>query len=195
MNGCEWDNTISIITYPRSGKNWLTWYINKNTDMKANFTHYFKTNESDPEYSLYQKVISLPIITIVRDPVECLSSLDTMEKEVRTQERIESYLEHYNFVLNNAKMFFLFEDLENNTNKIVDHICKEFLGNLNIISNSFKDYQYWHLATQDYRKLISSKNSPEYIKNVKKIKDLDLSEHYRLYSLAKERCVIFNEHQ
>ncbi|MCF8135569.1 MAG: hypothetical protein K9J32_08810 [Synechococcus lacustris] len=193
MNGCEWDNQISVITYPRSGKTWLTWYINKNTDLKANFSHYFEVDKSDPQYDLYQKVISLPVITIVRDPIESLSSLDTMEKEVRTQERLDSYLEHYNFFLNNAKMFFLFEDLKDNTNKIIDHICKEFSGNLNIISDSFKDYQYWHLATQNPRKLISSKNSPEYIKNIEKIKNLDLSEHYRLYNLAKERCVVFNK--
>ena len=193
MNGCEWDNQISVITYPRSGKTWLTWYINKNTDLKANFSHYFEVDKSDPHYDLYQKVISLPVITIVRDPIESLSSLDTMEKEVRTQERLDSYLEHYNFFLNNAKMFFLFEDLKDNTNKIIDHICKEFSGNLNIISDSFKDYQYWHLATQNPRKLISSKNSPEYIKNIEKIKNLDLSEHYRLYNLAKERCVVFNK--
>jgi hypothetical protein len=118
-----------------------------------------------------------------------------MEKEVRTQERIDSYIEHYNFFLENASMFFLFEDLKNNTDKIMNHICKEFSGKLNIVSNSFDEYKSWHLATQDPRKLVSSKGSIEYNKNMEKIKDLDLSEHYRLYNLAKERCISFNEQQ
>lgn len=195
MQNVSKDNELSIVTYPRSGKNWLTWYVKTNTDLKTNFTHYFYVDKDDEDYELYQKVFSRPIITIVRDPIECLSSIETMEKEVRTQERIESYIEHYEFFLNNETTFFLFEDLKNNTDKIMSHICKKFSGNLNIVNNSFKDYQYWHLATQDYRKLISSKNNENYIKNLEKVKKIDLSEHYRLYNLAKEKCVRFNEHQ
>ncbi len=186
------DNKLSIVTYPRSGKNWLTWYINTNTDLKANFTHYYHVDKDEEDYELYQKVFSRSIFTIVRDPIECLASIDTMEKEYRTQERTDSYIEHYEFFLNNPTTFFLFEDLKNNTDKIVSHICKEFSANLNIVNNSFKDYQYWHLATQDGRKLISSKTSPEYSKNLEKIKGFDLSEHYRLYDLAKEKCVRFD---
>lgn len=189
------DNELSIVTYPRSGKNWLNWYINTNTDLKVNFTHYFKIEKGEEDYELYQKVFSKPIITIVRDPIESLSSIETMEKGVRTQERIDSYIEHYEFFLNNATLFFLFEDLKNNTDKIVKHICQEFSGNFNIVSDSFKDYQYWHLATQDYRKLISSKNNENYIKNLEKVKKIDLSEHYKLYKLAKEKCFRFDEHQ
>lgn len=189
------DNTLSIVTYPRSGKNWLNWYINNNTNLKINFTHYFKIEKdkvSEEDYEMYNKVFSNPIITVVRDPIESLASIETMEKAVRTQERIDSYIEHYEFFLNNATMFFLFEDLKSNTDKIVKHICQQFSGNLNIVNDSFKNYQYWHLATQDPRKLISSKNNEEYVKNLEKIKTLDLSEHYKLYKLAKEKCIRFD---
>lgn len=184
-----------MITYPRSGKNWLYWYIDNNTDLNINFSHYFKVDDSDSDADLYRKVFSDPIITTVRDPIECLASINTMEKSVRVQERIETYLDHYRFVLDNAKLFFLFEDLKDNTDKIVNHICQEFNGKMNIIKDSFDEYTNWHLKTQDSRKLVSSKDSQLYKNNIMKMKDVDLSEHYKLYNLAKEKCIKFNEQQ
>lgn len=189
------DNNISMVTYPRSGKNWLYWYISNNTNLKINFTHYFDFDDSDEDYELYKKIFSDSIITMVRDPIECIASINTMEKSVRVQERIDSYIDHYKFVLKNAKMFFLFEDLKSNTNKIVSHICEEFNGTMNVVSESFDDYKEWHLKTQDSRKLVSSKNDEEYRKNVELVKGLDLSEHYKLYNLAKEKCIKFSEQQ
>jgi hypothetical protein len=183
------DNKISIVTYPRSGKNWLTWYLDLNTDLKANFTHYYELEQDHPHYSLFQQVFAMPVVTVVRDPIECIASINTMEKEVRVQERVDSYLAHYNFVLSNAKLFFLFEDLPSNTRKIVENICMEFGGNIDIVSESFDDYKLWHTSTQDARKLISSKEDDSYQKNVQMLKGLDLSEHYRLYDLAKEQCI------
>jgi hypothetical protein len=185
------DNKISIVTYPRSGKNWLTWYIKLNTNLDANFTHYFELEKEHPDYSMYQKVFSNPIVTVVRDPIECIASINTMEKGERVQERLDTYLDHYNFFLKNAQMFFLFEDLSNNTGKIVEAICKEFDGKMSIVSESFNHYKFWHNSTQDSRKLISSTQEEDYEKNIKMIKDLDLSEHYRLYNLAKEKCIKF----
>lgn len=183
------DNNLSMITYPRSGKNWLYWYITNNTDLKVNFTHHFNFNQEDIKGTIYEKVFSDPIITTVRDPIECLSSINTMEKGVRVQERIDSYIDHYNFMLNNASMFFLFEDLKENTNKVVKHICNEFNGNMDIINDSFDDYRRWHIDTQDARKLVSSKDNVDYKTNLEYIKGIDLSEHYRLYEQAKLRCI------
>ena len=66
---------------------------------------------------------------------------------------------------------------------------------MNVVSESFDDYKEWHLKTQDSRKLVSSKNDEEYRKNVELVKGLDLSEHYKLYNLAKEKCIKFSEQQ
>lgn len=187
------DNNISILTYPRSGRHWLYWYINTNTDLKVNLTHYDKKEAEDPTELLYQKILSDPIITIVRNPVDCLSSINTMESNGLFAYRAQQYLDHYNFMLKNCSMFFRFEDLRQNTKMIVESVCKEFNGNLNIKSDSFLDYEDWYKKTQNPFKLISSKTSKEYINNLDYIKQMDLSEHYRLYSIAKSKCIIFNK--
>jgi hypothetical protein len=182
------DNNISLLTYPRSGRHWLYWYINTNTDLKANFAHYDKSAGEDLKEDVYQKMLSDPIITIVRNPVDCLASINTMEKNGMFAYRVQQYLDHYNFVLENASMFFRFEDLSVSTSKIVNSICKKFNGRLDIKTESYQDYQKWYSETQNPFKLISSKNDLSYKNNLDYIKQLDLSEHYRLYSLAKLRC-------
>jgi len=185
------ENNISMITYPRSGRHWLYWYINTNTDLKVNFTHYDKKEADDPEETLYQKILSDPIITIVRNPIDSLASINTMEKNGLFWYRPDQYLDHYNFVLEKASMFFRFEDLSNNTGKMVEQICKEFNGNINFVTDSFQDYSDWYLKTQRSFKLISSKTDIDYKNHVDYVKQMDLSEHYRLYSLAKLKCINF----
>jgi hypothetical protein len=180
-----------MITYPRSGKHWLYWYINTNTDLKVNFIHYDKKEADDPEETLYQKILSDPIITIVRNPIDSLASINTMEKNGLAWYRPNQYLDHYNFVLEKASMFFRFEDLASNTGKIVEHICKEFNGSTNFVNDSFQDYSDWYLKTQRSFKLISSKTDVDYKNHVDYVKQMDLSEHYRLYYLAKLKCINF----
>lgn len=187
------DNDISIVTYPRSGKNWLNWYVSMNTNLKANFSHYSELEEDHQDYDLHKSIFSKPIITVIRDPIECIASINTMEEEVRVEERVDTYISHYNFFLKNARLIFLFEDLPNDTKKIVKTICKEFNGEMNIVSESFEHYKFWHEQTQNPRKIVSSKKHENYNKNIELAKSFDLSEHYRLYNLAKERCVVFNK--
>jgi hypothetical protein len=183
------ENKISILTYPRSGRHWLYWYINTNTDLKANFTHYDAREEEDLNDTVYKKMLSDPIITVVRNPIDSISSINTMEKNGMFVFRMQQYIDHYNFVLKNASMFFYFEDVINNTSKVVNRICKEFSGNLDIKTESYEDYSRWYSETQNPFKLITSKNNLEYSKNMDYTKDLDLSEHYRLYGLAKLKCI------
>lgn len=37
-----------FITFPRSGKNWLSWYLDLNTDLDIDFGHYVKINKNTP---------------------------------------------------------------------------------------------------------------------------------------------------
>lgn len=182
-----------MITYPRSGRHWLYWYISNNTDLKVNFTHYDKKEANDPNETIYQKMLSDPIVTIVRNPIDCLASINTMEKWGLFDYRASQYIDHYNFILENCSMFFRFEDLANNTEKIVKIICEKFNGTLNVKSNSFEDYRSWYSQTQAKFKLISSKTDAEYINNLDYVKQMDLSEHYRLYSMARLKCINFDK--
>lgn len=179
------------MTYPRSGRHWLYWYINTNTDLKVNFTHYDIKEAKDPAEILYQKILSDPIITIVRNPVDCLSSINTMEDNSMYIYRSQQYLDHYKFMIENCSFFFKFEDLKENTEKIVKYICEQFNGTLDIKSNSFSDYDAWYKETQNPFKLISSKTNVNYNNNLDYIKQMNLSEHYRLYSIARLKCINF----
>lgn len=183
------DNNLSMLTYPRSGRHWLYWYINTNTDLKVNFAHYDIKEANDPTETLYQKILSDPIITVVRNPVDCLSSINTMEDNGMFIYRAQQYLDHYRFILENCSTFFKFEDLKENTEIIVKYICEKFNGTLDIKSDSFSDYEAWYKETQNPFKLISSKTNSKYINNLDYIKQMDLSEHYRLYSIARSRCI------
>lgn len=179
---------LTMITYPRSGRHWMFWYIQINTDLKMNFIHHEK-EEQDEDY--YQKILSNPIITIVRNPEDCLASINTMEQNSQIDLRINDYLDHYEFLLKHADLFFCYEDLRNKTPDIVKVICDRFGGRVLGSNDNFQDYEKWYKETQNPDKLITSKTSNSYEDAVAYIKSIDLSRHKELYAAAKARCIKF----
>jgi len=177
---------LIMLTYPRSGRHWLYWNIINNTDLKVNFFHGMDQGTSK-EY--YKKNIKVPIITIVRSPQECLASINTMEKNTQINFRLNDYIWHYEFVLNNADMFFLYEDLKENTPKILEAICEKYKGNVIGSNSDFNEYEKWYKATQNPFKLITSKESMLYKDIVKQTESFDLTKHKELYLAAKNKAI------
>lgn len=177
---------LTMITYPRSGRHWLFWYIQTNTDIKMNFIHHEK-EEIDQDY--YKKIMSYPIITIVRSPEECLASINAMEENSQIDYRINEYLDHYEFILEHADLFFSYEDLKDKTPQIVQTICDRFGGRVLGSNDNFKDYEKWHKETQNPLKLMTSKTSNSYQDALEYINSIDLSRHKDLYDTAKARCI------
>jgi len=176
---------LTMLTYPRSGRHWLYWYVKTNTDLKMRFLHYSKSEENK---DYYKDILSKPIITIVRSPEECLSSINTMEHNGLRDYRINEYLDHYNFILNKANLFFDYDDLKHKTPNIIEKICNTFGGKALGVNDSFADYKKWHEETQK-NNLITSKNYQNYEDNLSYINSIDLSEHNALYLKAKNQCI------
>jgi hypothetical protein len=179
---------LIMLTYPRSGRHWLYWNVLINTDLKINFFHGM---EQGIDMKYYKDNILVPIITVVRSPEECLASINTMEHNSQFDDRINEYIDHYEFVLKHADMFFLYEDLKEKTPKILEAICDKYGGKNLGSSGSFDDYKAWYKETQNPEKLITSKDSSRYNDALECTKAINLDRHKELYLAAKDRCIIF----
>ena len=177
---------LIMLTYPRSGRHWLYWNISTNTDLKVNFFHGMDQGIGK-EY--YENNISVPIVTVVRSPEECLASINTMEKNTQFKHRLNDYINHYEFILDNADMLFLYEDLREKTPKILEAICEKYQGNILGSNSDFNEYEKWYKATQNPFKLVSSKESILYKDALKHTESLDLSRHRELYLAAKSKAI------
>ena len=173
---------LTMLTYPRSGKHWLYWNILTNTDLKVNFFHAI-----GKEY--YKNNLCVPIITVVRSPEECLASINTMEQNTKFDNRLNEYINHYEFILEHADLFFAYEDLKEKTPQIIEAICNRFGGTVLGSNHNFQEYERWYKETQNPIKLITSKESVLYQDVLKQTKSLDLSKHKNLYFAAKSKAI------
>lgn len=177
---------LIMLTYPRSGRHWLYWNIITNTDLKINFFHGMDQG-NDKEY--HKKNISLPIITVVRSPEECLASINTMERNTQFDYRLNDYINHYEFILEHADLLFAYEDLREKTPQIIEAICNRFGGKVLGSNHNFQDYEKWYKETQNPFKLISSKHSDLYQGILKQTEFIDLTKHKELYLAAKSKTI------
>ena len=178
---------LIMLTYPRSGRHWLYWNILTNTDLRVNSFHGI---EEGVNMEYYKNNISVPIATVVRSPEECIASINTMEHHSQSKERIEGYIDHYEFVLKHSDMFFLYEDLREKTPQILDILCEKYGGKVIKSNSNFNEYKEWYKATQNPFKLITSKDSPIYQDALFSTKSINLDKHKELYLAAKDKCVI-----
>jgi hypothetical protein len=155
-------NEITIITYPRSGKHWINWNLDKTIkDLKINYGHLWH-DVFDPEYL---NSLTKPIVTIVRNPYDCLRSIVAMEFLGTLDKRVKDYVDHYEFFLNKAEMFFKYEDI-NNIEEISNLLVKKFGGSRFLTTSQYggyEEYKAWHLETQHPRKFVTSTNQTDYI--------------------------------
>lgn len=180
---------ITFITYPRSGSTWLNWNIQKNTNLNAHFIHY-------DDIVNFPEIMSYPIITIVRNPVDCLSSFSVMMKHFDpfpiswVNDCNLGYVHHYEFILKNAKMLFSFDDVINNTNSVVNHLCNEFGGHFLNNELKYEEYAQWHEDTKVHEnKLVTSKNEKKYDSVKEYLSMIKLPQHWELYNEALSKCV------
>ena len=187
-----------FLTYPRSGKNWLSWYLDLNTDLDIDFGHYVKIDESTPAEFFKSRMYEIQsaaskdyskVFSIARDPIESLVSINVMEDFSQIEFRSNQFLDHYSEMLKNNVTFFDFKDVINNTEKVAKFLCNQLGGSFSLSNNDFKSYSTWHVETQDKRKTVTSKNDYRYQDHLGYIKELPLEDHYRLYFKALEKSV------
>jgi hypothetical protein len=177
---------LIMLTYPRSGRHWLYWNLSTNTDLKINFFHCIDQGIGK-EY--YKNNISVPIMTVIRSPEECMASINAMEENTQTEQRIKEYVDHYAFILEHADLFFSYEDLREKTPEIIKFICDRFGGRILGSNDNFQDYERWYKETQNPLKLITSKTSDLYKNSLAYINSIDLSKHEELYAAALNKCI------
>lgn len=187
-----------FLTYPRSGKNWLSWYLDLNTDLDIDFAHYVKIDQDTPEEFFKSRMYEIQsaagkdyskVFSIVRDPAESLASMNVMEDFSQIEFRSNQFLDHYSEMLKNNVTFFDFKDVINNTEKVAKFLCSKLGGSFLMANDDFESYSAWHVETQDKRKTVTSKKDSRYIEHLEYIKQIPLEHHYRLYSKALEKSV------
>ena len=187
-----------FLTYPRSGKNWLSWYLDLNTDLDIDFAHYVKIDQDTPEEFFKSRMYEIQsaagkdyskVFSIARDPIESLASINVMEDFSQIEFRNNQFLDHYSEMLKNNVTFFDFKDVINNTEKVAKFLCNQLGGSFSLSDDDFGRYSTWHVQTQDKRKTVTSKKDSRYQDHLNYIKRLPLEDHYNLYFKALEKSV------
>jgi hypothetical protein len=137
-----------IVTYPRSGANYLHNLIFNYSSISIGYVH--KTDN-----------INGTIITIARDPFESIHSDVAMRKHYHPEEGYNKtyntrYIDMYNFLYNNADIVIDYKDLIESPNQVVEKTCN-ILGLEKLLNDRPQRGD-----DEDQSYLVSSKTSPQY---------------------------------
>jgi hypothetical protein len=176
-----------IISYPRSGRNYLHQILNNAFEKNFAFSH-VNNPEKINELNNYNYLIAL-----VRNPIDSISSIVAMNLEFNKDleinnlinYQIKEYIKFYSFALENADTFIDFNSIANNINKVIEYVS--IVTNYTILNNKpnnniIKDFP-------DGKFLKTSKKTEKYNDIVFSVKNKDLNECFKLYQKALERCV------
>jgi hypothetical protein len=172
-------SNITIVTYPRSGANYLSNLLLNNCRKDINYFHIPRNPDRF-------------IITLVRDPFESIHSHVTMRKHYYPNEGYSKrynneYQDMYNFLYENANIVIKYKDLIEFPDKVLLKLCSDLKFEINPLDTPAP-------MPVDNKKdtyLRSSKTSPEYKNEHFKIEDiLDCYESYnkllsRTFDLTK----------
>ena len=141
--------SIVIITYPRSGANYLQSLIFQYSGQHIQFTHSIESPASI-------------VIGIVRDPFESMHSAVVMRKHYNPDEGFnktynKQYIDIYNFLYKNANIVVDYQDIINFPDQVTKIIC-----DILKFPKRSPRYQFSLSNNQDSSYLISSKTSPKY---------------------------------
>lgn len=179
---------LKIVTYPRSGSNFLFHYLKNTTDFNITKTHDKVFNNKN-------------IITIIRDPFDSISSMITMQYkdleeythnyQFACDARIQQYESFYNYILQNIDFIIDFNDIENKIDKVSNLICKKFDGNkTNKIEEINKFDWFKKTATLEDGNIATSKTHQHYDLSRESLRTYSLSKCYKLYNEALSKSII-----
>lgn len=170
-----------IITYPRSGANYLQTLLLNKTGELVPYSH--TIDKINSENSI--------IIGIARDPFESIHSHVTMKKHYYpgqsfNKSYIDQYKEIYNFSYENAEVVIDYTDLIQKPKKVLEKVCS-MLGLLESLSNRPPQVLVDNKKI-DY--LVTSKTSLMYEKKHFDIEDIQ--ECYEPYNKLMLKAIDFN---
>jgi len=184
---------IHLIAYPRSAKHWFKWYIENNTDLSIETIPYSKKAGSQETQYFNAKFNQIPnlnnTLAIIRKPEDSLASIYTMESLQNIEYRSQQYIDYYEFIIDNIKHIFRFEDVISSPASIAEYFCRINNKSFNSQVWQYAQYEQWYLQTQDQRKLITSKTNDLYDRSKSIVESMDLSIHNDLYDKTLYRSI------
>ncbi len=195
---------IHLITYPRCGSTYLSKLLGDSFQKEIYRRHLNGTKKMDPEYSknndYYNDAGSKSFkennyaITVLRNPVDSISSLCSMEnfynKNIDIDLNIKQYTEYYIYffkdILKIVDLMIDFNDINIHKDSILKYVGDK--TNNSIIN---KNYSPEILDLSDHQFLKSSKINKNYECIKEKVKNNDLTECFNVYNSLITECKNF----
>jgi hypothetical protein len=171
----EFNAKFQILSFPRSGSNFLQSYILQKTDVLCNSIH-------DSHLAN-----NLPILTVLRKPEDSFRSALSMhrfykDKEPNIDSLCKSYILMHNYSMENKAIFINFDDLIKTPEKVIWHISKKF----NLFINN-KEYKNQLIDKKHLNHLSSSANVDGY--NEITFLEKDIKHCNELYKDLLLKCI------
>jgi len=195
---------IHIVTYPRCGSVYLFKLFSESFKKPVYKKHLNSTADIDPtcikndEYYNDANSESFKknnyVITILRDPLDSISSISSMEnfynKDISIDSNIKQHIDYYIFSLKEISKFadltLNFNDINIHRYDILEYISKE--TNNQIID---KDYNPQIVDFPEDKFLKSSKITESYEHIKEKVRNSDLTACYEIYNKLINDCKKF----
>lgn len=165
---------VQILTYPRSGANYLKFLL---FNYSAQYIKVFHN----------EKNLNGKIITIARNPFDSIHSSITMAKHYDLKESfsniyVDEYINIYKFLYKNADVVINYEDLVKFPEKVAKKVC-----NILKFSKLSPLYPITLKDNKDYYYLVSSKTSARYTEKNFNIEDI--SDCYNPYKKLLSKAI------
>lgn len=182
---------IAVVTYPRSGSTYLSWLLGYSFGIQVDKFHLDKEGQLD---SLINYGCT---ITAVREPVESISSMITMESlyfrndqdfdtyvNKKIKSRTDEYVNFYTLAKNNVDLHFDYNIINTKRKELVEHVSS--FTNKKIINAGYVDLVKDQPSNSYLR---TSKNSEDYEKVLEYVLRHDISKCIEVYNYCKEMCI------
>jgi hypothetical protein len=181
---------VILHTFQRTGRNFVQNAIHQVSGLWIDSSQ----SNTNIDYSQYNN-----ILTIVRDPVESITSLSLMSAKFHPGVSIKynvnassrSWIEFHKKANMANSIFLNFKELEDDGESFI----KKILSLVKIEqTKNYKDIDFDSLLDQ-YEKnhetgfTVTEKNNPDYAEALEYTRSLDLSEHMEIYNSLIKRCV------
>lgn len=154
---------IAIITYPRSGQNFLEYCLKETTDIEVICTH---PNLTD-DHTTKDLTEGYTKLTIVRNPVDAIASISTLEivgnginfvDSTFIANRLKNYILANEYIMDNADIFIGYDELSD-PETLVRSLCERVGGQVTgSFDNINQRYEQYHLENKPEWKLLSSQD-------------------------------------
>lgn len=195
---------IHIVTYPRCGSTYLFKLFSESFQKEVYKKHLYGTGKMDPECSkndeYYNDIGSESfkknnyVITVLRDPVDAIASLCSMEnfynKNINIDINIKQYIDYYSYYFKDISkiidLMLNFDDINIHKDNILEYVSNE--TNNKIINKNYIP-EILDFSKHNFLKSSKINKNYEYIKE--KIQNNDLTKCYEIYNNLIKTCKVF----